>query len=222
MRLVSLTVCLILALGLCTKDGRAEESKKAQKHGRDGYYTLFNGKDLNDWKISDAPGTFRVEDGLLIVNGPRSHLFYMGPVHNHDFKNFELKVECMTFPHANSGIYFHTEYQPTDWPSKGFEVQVNQTHSDVKKSGGLYDIKDVMNQSSVKDNEWYWYDIVVKDKHVVVKMNGKVTCDWTQPEGFIPPKGHEGRIISSGTIAIQGHDPGSKILYRTIKIKPLD
>src|SRR5207245_59021 len=112
--------------------------------------------------------------------------------------------------------------QETDWPNKGFEVQVNQTHGDVKKSGGLYNVKDVMNQSPVKDNEWYTYDILVKDKHVVVKINGQVTCDWTQPDDWHGPDKMPGRVLSSGTIAIQGHDPGSKILYRSIKIKPLD
>src|SRR5258706_3224136 len=152
MRLLILAAAVIFTSAICAGSALAVESKKDQKPGRDGYYSLFNGKDLNDWKMSDAPGTFRVEDGVLIVNGPRSHLYYMGPVHNHDFKNFELRVECQTFPKANSGIYFHTEYQDTDWPNKGFEVQVNQTHGDVKKSGGLYNVKDVMNQSSVKDN----------------------------------------------------------------------
>src|SRR5258708_22542847 len=161
MRIITLAAGLMLALGLCAGNGRTDGAKKAQKPGRDGYYTLFNGKDLNDWKTSDAPGTFRVEDGVLIVNGPRSHLFYVGPVHNHDFKNFELNVECQTFPKANSGIYFHTEYQETDWPNKCFEVQVNQTHGDVKKSGGRYNVKDVTNESSVKDNELDTYDIIV-------------------------------------------------------------
>ena len=80
-------------------------------------------------------------------NGP-AHLFYDGPVHNHDFKNFHLKAEVMTFPHANSGIYFHTKYQEEGWPAQGFECQVNQTHSDPKKTGGLYAVKDVMNDAA--------------------------------------------------------------------------
>ena len=30
----------------------------------------------------------------------------------------------MTRPGANSGIYFHTAFQPTGFPATGFEVQV--------------------------------------------------------------------------------------------------
>jgi Domain of Unknown Function (DUF1080) len=200
----------------------ADDANKAPRPDRQGFYKLFNGKDLNDWKASESPETFSVEKGNLVVHGKRSHLFYLGPVHNHNFKNFHLKAELMTFPQANSGIYFHTEFEPDNWPSKGFECQVNETHGDVKKTGGLYDIKDVIGESPVKTGEWYTYDIIVQGKHVVLKINGKVTCDWTQPDDFVPPANHKGRMIDTGTIAIQGHDPNSKILYRSIKIKPLD
>lgn len=199
----------------------ADDTKKAPKPDKQGFYALFNGKDLNDWKPSESPDTFRIEDGNLVVNGKRSHLFYNGPVNNHDFKNFELKAELMTFEHANSGIYFHTEFLENNWPQKGFEAQVNETHGDIKKTGGLYNVKDVLNQSPAKVNEWYTYDIIVKDKHVVLKINGKVTTDWTQPDDWKGPEGMPGRVLDHGTIAIQGHDPGSKVIYRSIKIKPL-
>lgn len=200
---------------------RADDGAGTPKPGRDGYYTLFNGKDLNDWKSSENPDTFKVADGELVVNGPRAHLYYVGPVQDHDFKNFHLKAELMTFPHANSGIYFHTAFQEGGWPDKGFECQVNETHGDVKKTGGLYNVKDVLNVSPVKDNEWFTYDIIVEGKKVTLKINGKTTTEWTQPDEWKGPEGMPGRVLSRGTIAIQGHDPGSKILYRMIKIKPL-
>src|ERR1051326_2974827 len=106
MYLLLAVAVVLLGAGL-----RADETKQVTKPDRAGFYTLFNGKDLNDWKASENPDTFKVEEGNLVVNGPRAHLFYMGPVNKHDFKNFQLKVELMTFPHANSGIYFHTQYQ---------------------------------------------------------------------------------------------------------------
>jgi hypothetical protein len=200
---------------------RADDTKQAAKPDKDGFYQLFDGKDLSDWKPSENPQTFRLEDGNLVVNGPRAHLYYLGPVNNHDFKDFHLKVELMTFPHANSGIYFHTAFQEGGWPNKGFECQVNQTQSDIKKTGGLYNVKDVLNVSPVKDNEWYTYDIIVKGKTVTLKINGKTTTEWTQPDDWKGPEGMPGRVLDHGTIAIQGHDPGSKSLYRSIKIKPL-
>jgi Domain of Unknown Function (DUF1080) len=126
----------------------------------------------------------------------------------------------MTFPHANSGIYFHTEFQAKDWPNKGFEVQVNNTHQDPKKTAGLYDVKDNF-EAPAKDEVWFKMEIEVNGKHVVTKVDGKVITDWTQPDGFQSPKGHPGRIIDHGTFALQGHDPGSKTYFKNIEVKPL-
>jgi len=185
----------------------------------EGWISLFDGKTLNGWKASENKDTFSVRDGMIVVDGPRSHLFYVGPVENAGFKNFEIKAEVMTKPGANSGIYFHTEYQERGWPAKGFEVQVNNSHSDWRKSGSLWDIKDV--REGPKDNEWFTEHIIVRDKHVVIKVNGKTTVDWTEPEDWKPPRGMPGRKIARGTFALQGHDPKSVIYYKNIMVKPL-
>ncbi len=192
----------------------------AENPDKDGWFSLFDGKTLDGWKASDAPGTFSVEDGKIVVHGPRSHLFYVGPIHDHDFTNFKLRADVMTFLHANSGIYFHTEFQPQDWPSKGFEVQVNNTHQDTKRTAGLYDVKDYF-EAPAKDEVWFNMEIEVVGKHVVTKVDGKTIVDWTQPDDFHAPSGHPGRVISHGTFALQGHDPGSKTYFKNIEVKPL-
>ena len=186
----------------------------------DGWQTLFNGQSLDGWKASDAPGTFSVADGELVVHGPRSHLFYEGPVLNHDFKNFELKCEVMAKAGANSGVYFHTQWQETGWPDAGFEVQVNNTHKDPKKTAGLYDIKDNF-EAPAKDDEWFTMTIKVEGKHVVTMVNDKVITDYVEPDDFQPSPKHLGRKIDHGTFAIQGHDPGSEVHYKNIRVKPL-
>jgi len=184
----------------------------------DGWISLFDGKSLDGWKVSDKPGTFSVVNGEIVVKGDRSHLFYDGA--KHDFTNFELKVEIMAKHNSNSGVYFHTEFQPSGWPDKGFEVQVNNTHADPKKTAGLYDIKDNF-AAPAKDDEWFTMTIRVEGKHVVTSVNGKVITDWTEPDGFVPPANHAGRKISHGTFALQGHDPGSEVHFRSIAVKPL-
>jgi hypothetical protein len=126
----------------------------------------------------------------------------------------------MTKVNSNSGIYFHTIFQDEGFPDKGFEVQVNNSHSDWKRTGGLYDIKDTK-EVYVKDNVWYTEYIRVEGKHVVVMINDVIVTDWTQPEGFAPPKGHSGRFIDKGTFALQGHDPKSTVYYKDIMVKPL-
>jgi len=204
------------ALALLLACGVSLAAEKAPKPDAAGFYALFNGRDLTGWKASENKECFKVAGGCIVANGKRSHLFYVGPVGGANFKNFELVAEVMTFPKSNSGIYFHTAYREKGWPGKGYECQVNATHSDRKKTGGLYGRKDVMDKAPHKDNEWFTYHIIVKGKQVAIKINDKVTCEYTEPADA---KG--GRKLSSGTIALQGHDPGSKVLFKSVKIKPL-
>ena len=185
------------------------------------WVSLFDGKSLDGWKVGNHPETFKVEDGMIVVNGETAHLFYDGNVKNHDFKNFEFKADVMTTPGSNSGIYFHTTYQEAGWPSKGYEVQVNNSHTDWRRTGGLYAIEDVK-EVFVKDNEWFTEYIKVQGKHVTIKINDKTVVDYNEPENVVRPADMAGRVLSSGTFALQGHDPKSKVYFKNIMVKPLD
>ena len=182
--------------------------------------SLFDGKTLNNWKVGDNAGTFAIEDGKIAVNGPVAHLFYDGDIANHQFKNFEFKAEVMTLPGSNSGIYFHTEYQQGGWPAKGYEVQVNNSHTDWRRTGSLYGIEDVK-EVYVRDNEWYTEYIKVQGKRVVIKINDKTVVDYTEPDDVKREEVNALRKISSGTFALQGHDPKSKVFYKDVMVKPL-
>ncbi|MBI3653540.1 MAG: DUF1080 domain-containing protein [Acidobacteria bacterium] len=184
------------------------------------WISLFDGKTLNGWKANENPATFSVANGAIVVNGLRSHLFYVGAVNHHNFKNFEWKADVMTTPGSNSGMYFHTAFQETGWPAKGYEVQVNNTHADPRKTGGLNAIQDVL-QAPVKDNEWFTQHIIVQGKRIIVKVNGKTLVDYTEPENAERPKDLAGRLLSSGTFALQGHDPKSKVYFKNIMVKVL-
>jgi len=186
----------------------------------DGWQLLFDGKSLDGWTASEKPGTFSVQDGNIVTAGPRSHLFYSGPVQNHDFKNFELRLEVMTYPKANSGVYFHTAFQESGWPAKGYEVQVNNTHTDWRRTAGLYMVQD-NKEAPVADNTWFTLRIRVEGKHIMTWVNDKVVSDYTEEEKPARPENMAGRLISHGTFALQGHDPASRVLYRTIAVKVL-
>lgn len=193
----------------------------ALKNGDGKWVSLFDGKTLNGWKVGDHSSTFSVENGMIKVNGETAHLFYDGDIENHNFKNFEFKADVMTKPGSNSGIYFHTEYQEGGWPAKGYEVQVNNSHTDWRRTGSLYGIDDVK-EVYVKDNEWYTQYIKVEGKRVIVKLNDKVVVDYSEPDSIAQKVKIGGRRISSGTFALQGHDPASTVYFKNIMVKPLD
>lgn len=205
----------------------------------EGFVELFNGKSLDGWTpSSENPQSFSVKDGILVVKGGRSHLFYTGEVNGGKFKDFELKVRAKTFAGSNSGVYFHTKLQPEGWPDNGYECQVNSTHKDPKKTGSLYGVKNIVvlkegqevpkgGESEVRekapstDGEWFDYHITVKGKHIVIRVNGEVTVDYTEPEGAGGAAGFAGRKIGEGTFGIQAHDPDSEVHYERIAVKPL-
>ncbi len=158
---------------------------------------------------------------MIKVAGPRGHAFYVGEVGNHDFKNFELIVELKTMPKANSGIFIHTQYQEGGWPNKGYEIQVNQSHSDWRKTGSVYSFQDVR-ETFVQDGEWYTEHVIVNGSQVTVKINGETVNEYDESKDEKRASGLGEKSLSSGTIALQAHDPESVIYYRSVKIKLLN
>ena len=212
-----LSACL-LALASCMSVHAAEQA--ATEPARHDWQSLFDGKTLTGWRASEAPGSFEVRDGAIVVRGPRSHLYYLGAVGDHDFRNFELQLEVMTRPGANSGVYFHTAWQDEGWPAKGYEVQVNNSQSDPKRTGGLYAIEDNY-QAPAKDDVWFTLRIRVEGRRVRTFVEDKLIVDYTQPEQPERPADMQGRVLSSGTFALQAHDPDSEVRYRNIKVRLL-
>ncbi|HLJ93563.1 MAG TPA: DUF1080 domain-containing protein [Gemmataceae bacterium] len=205
-----------------------------------GWVQLFNGKDLTGWKLYPQPNPgqiqeiikkeeggkviayygklkkggqevplWRVEDGLLVGSGPHSHLFS----ERGDYENFRYRVEAMINDKGNSGQYFRTQFGP-DFP-KGYEAQINATHSDPIRTGSLYfpRIKEllVMNTAPHKPNEWFTQEVVAVGDHIVIKVNGKTTVDWKDPENRYK-KGH---------FALQGHDPGTVVKFKKVEVQEL-
>ena len=185
----------------------------------EGFKPLCDGKSFEGWKKAEEhPDTWKLEDGAFVAHGERCHLFYVGD--EKPFKNFHLKVDVMTEPGSNGGIYFHTRYQANDWPKGGFECQVNNTHSDWIKTGSLYGLVNIA-QSPAQDKRWWTQEIIVKNGSVTVIIDGKKVFEYNEPPGVEAGKRFE-RKLAEGTFALQGHDPKSVVRYKNIRVKRLD
>jgi hypothetical protein len=93
-----------------------------------GWMDLFDGQSLEGWRASGESGSWKVRDGVLLADGPVSHLFHVG----RRFRNFEYECEVLTEWGSNSGIYFHTEFQESGFPARGWEVQINNIATDSR------------------------------------------------------------------------------------------
>lgn len=199
------------ALLLFTRLAAAEPEK--------GFVSLFDGQTFRGWKpANEHTNTWKIEAGAFVTRGNRCHLYYVGDAK--PFKDFELKIDVMTEPGANGGIYFHTKYQEVGWPKFGFESQVNNSHSDWKRTGSLYDVVN-LGTTPAKDNAWWTQDITVKGNQVTVKINDVIVLEYTEPPGAQPGKEFT-RKLDAGTFALQAHDPKSVVRYKNIRVKRLD
>ena len=202
-----------------------------------GWVQLFNGKDLTGWKLHPKPGgnivdvlpvekngkllaylgemkdgtalLWHVENGTLTGGGPASHLFS----ERGDYENFRYRVEAMINNGGNSGQYFRTQFRPR-FPN-GYEAQINATHSDPIRTGSLYlpKVPEVLvkNVAPHKPDEWFTQEVIADGNHIIIKVNGKTTVDWKDPENR-HKKGH---------FALQGHDPKTMVKFKKIEVKEL-
>lgn len=191
---------------------------------------LFNGKDLTGWRANNDPESFTVKDGVLRLQAPgkfRAHLFYVGNRQEEfeKFKNFELEATVRAEPDSNSGIFVHTDMSYRDAAkhlAKGYEVQLNSSAKEKRKTGSLYAVED-LDTSPVEETKWFKVRIVVKDKRITIALDGRQVIDYTEPPGVKRPPERAGRLFSNegGAIALQAHDPLSVWYFKDIRIRLL-
>lgn len=175
--------------------------------------SLFNGKNLDGWKIYGTEKWF-VEDGLLVCeSGPDKQYGYLATDKWYD--NFVLELEFMQEANGNSGVFFRSTIEGTK--IKGWQVEVAPPNHDtggIYESygrGWLYQIPDDQ-EGFLKMGEWNKMKIQVVGKRVTTWLNGHQMTDLTDD------KIGEGK----GSIALQIHDGGGiKVRWRNLAIQKL-
>ena len=195
--------------------------------GGDEWTSLFNGKDLTGWQANAKPESFSVHEGVLKLHGRNgmSHLFYTGDDDKDDvFVDFELDAEVRAEPNSNSGIFFHTdrELRNNKYLHKGYEVQLNSTEKEKRKTGSLYAVLD-LDKSPVYETKWFTVRIRVEGKRIRVWLNDESVVDYTEPNNPERPSSRAKRLIDpkGGAIALQAHDPDSVFYFRKIRVRRL-
>jgi hypothetical protein len=201
MRRAALAVAIVVC---CCGLPRAEE-KKSEDKDADGWISIFDGKTLKGWKASEKPDNWTAEDGCIVGQHDRSHLFYM----DKEFGDLEFKAEVKINKGGNSGMFFRTAFGD-GWP-KGYEAQVNSSHTDPVRSGSLYYLVKIGDKLT-NDDEWFTQHIVAKGNHIMISINGKKVVDFVD----------EKETYKKGYVALQQHNEGSVVKYRKLMVKPLD
>jgi hypothetical protein len=207
---------LLLALAAGALPAPAGDKKDGKDDEKD-WVPLFNGKDLEGWKVYPrGTGEWKVEDGVLIGSGKASHLFS----ERGDYTNFRYRVEAMINDGGNSGQYFRTKFGP-GFPN-GYEAQINATHSDPIRTGSLYPSfnpklskqekeKLLVLKAPHKPDEWFTQEVFADGNHIILRVNGKTTVDFRD----------ENNTYTKGHFALQQHDPKTVVKFRKIEVKEL-
>ena len=174
---------------------------------------LFNGKDLDGWKIHGTEKWY-VEDGLLISeSGPDKAYGYLASKEN--YKDFELNLEFKQEADGNSGVFIRSEIEGTKIAGWQVEVAPPNLHT-----GGIYEsygrgwlIKPAPEkEDALKYEEWNKLKIRVKGNQVTSWLNGVEMVDFSD----------EKIGAATGKIALQIHDGGGiKVYWRNIKLKQI-
>jgi hypothetical protein len=193
------------------------------------WQTLFNGRDLTGWRANVMPESFSVVDGAIRAHAtkPSAHLFYAGDMKSGfmRFKNFIFEATCRSEPNSNSGIFIHADMTTRDSSlhlAKGYEIQLNNTAKEKRKTGSLYAVVD-LSQSPVDESQWFKLRVTVSGKRIMIHLNDKAVVDYSEPENVKRPPERAGRLFDpqGGGIALQAHDPGSVFFFKDLRIKRL-
>ena len=169
----------------------------------DGWFALFNGRDLSGWMTFDPGGWSVGGGGELSGRGPRSYLFSPGT-----YRNFILQAETRLNAKGDSGIVLRAVLE-TGAP-KGYEVQLCNAGDDPQKTGSLYNFQKIA-ESTVSDDQWSRQTIAVIGNRILIQVNGKLLVDYPEKES----------TYTEGHIAFQQHGQASQVNFKNARIKPL-
>ncbi len=175
---------------------------------------LFNGKDLDGWKIYGTEKWY-VQDGELVCeSGPNKEYGYLAT--NQNYKNFILELDFFQESDGNSGVFFRSSIEGTKISGWQVEVAPPGLHS-----GGIYE--SYGRGWLIKPNKKY--DDIVKmmswNKMKIKVLNENITT-WINGKKMIQIS--DSKIgEANGSIALQIHDGGGiKVRWRNIRVKEID
>lgn len=186
---------------------------------------LFNGKNLDGWKMT-GPGQFVVDgDGTMHTEGGMGLLYY----ERETFGNAVVRVVFKTTGQRdNSGVVIRLPEAPPDpWYGvhNGYEVQIDSGGDEWHSTGAIYSISRVTSREQKPSGEWNTMEIELRGPVTVITLNGKKANEYKEGQP-IPERKQwyepvRGPRANRGYIGLQNHDPRSKVVFKEISVRPL-
>jgi hypothetical protein len=198
----------------------------------EGWINLFDGETLFGWQAtSDA--NWNVENGEIHVSaGNQGWLMTTS-----EFADYELHVEFKAPATTNSGVFLRTQLGPKDPAEDCIELNIAprdnpfptaslvgraviNTTPQAKYRGntltGFERTGEVPSEIDVWDGKWHALDIVLRDDHAELLLDGK------RLDGILLSSGADGTPVltpTRGHIGLQFRE--GKVAFRNIRLRPL-
>jgi hypothetical protein len=195
-----------------------------------GFVSLFNGKNLNGWKVLNGKmDAWAAEDGLLVVKGHGGGWLLT----DKEYTDFDLRLHFKLPEAGNSGVALRAPFHGNP-AFDGMEIQLldDPWYKDEKHykgihqsqlTGSIYDVVPPSKDATKPAGEWNTMHITAKGPHITIELNGVKTVDANLDEhkdrvDKIPPK-HPGLLNEKGHLGLQSHD--GRVEFKNIYVKEL-
>ena len=189
-----------------------------------GFYPLFNGKNLDGWRLIGGVGPgYVIENGNIVCPSDGGGNLFT----EKEYANFVLQLEFKLSEGGNSGIGLRAPYQG-DAAYQGMEIQVlddpapvYETIQPAQHCGSIYGVFAAKQGALKPTGEWNSYEITANGRRVSVKLNGTMIVDADLDTAKDPAvlKRHPGLARTTGHIGFLGHR--SRVEFRNIRLREL-
>ena len=222
-RAAASAVALLLALVGCSSGAdpppgpEADPTPCPESQPEPGFSSLFDGtpESLAGWRQA-GPGGFRLEDCTLRTYGGLGLLWHERPL-----SAYELRVDWRLDGDDNSGVFVGFP-DPGDDPgvaiAVGREVQIDATDAPDATTGAVYAVQApymaARNRALAPPGEWNTFAVTVRDRGVVVHLNGVRVNDYVETDPT--------RLVTPGHVGLQNHGEADDVTFRRVRVRELD
>jgi hypothetical protein len=206
--------------------GGAEANRILASHGNKGFNSIFDGKDLSDWR--GALDEYEIIDGAIFCKPKKGGNLY----YKEDLKDFSVRTEIKIPVGGNNGFCIR-------FPGKGntayvgmCELQVLDDNYDKVKGkldprqvhGSAYGMVAAQRGYQREIGEWNFQETTVVGSTIKVELNGYVILDADLSKvdmtTVMGKSAHPGKDNTHGYFGFAGHsDP---VGFRNLSLKVID
>jgi hypothetical protein len=186
----------------------------------DGPVRLFDGRTLNGWEQGDHT-SFRIEHGMIVggqLSGPIARKTFLCTTKSYGDFRLTARFKLVGADDANTGIQIRTRRLDAASEVSGYQADAGQIFW-----GTLFDEGRRKEKLARGDQDklrpfihfggWNRYEIIAQGRHIVLKLNGIQTVDYTEPDPAIP---------QTGLICLQVHNGGPMLAwFKDLALTPL-